>query len=254
MVLMRSVLVLLGVLVLELSVAHAAPRDSKELEKILNKVDDLYRGESSTGKMTMTVVTRHWKRTLQMEFHSKGKDRFLMKILSPKKERGTTTLRVKKDMWNYLPKVKRIIKVPVSMMGGSWMGSHFTNDDLVKQSRMANDFNSRISFDGVRDGRGRIEITSVAKEDAVVVWGKMVIEVDQKTYFPLQIRYFDEDLVLARTMTFGEPVQFSGRTIPASMKLTSEDKPNEFTEVRYDSLDFVTAVPDALFSRRNLER
>ena len=246
--------VLLGFFILQSASVASTSGEEEELLALVNSVDDLYRGESSAGKMTMKVVTEHWQRTLQLEFFNKGKDRSLVRILSPKKEKGTTTLRVKKDMWNYLPKVKRIIKVPVSMMGGSWMGSHFTNDDLVKQSRMADDFISRISFKGKRDGRDLIEITSIAREDAVVVWGKMVIEVDEKTRFPIRIRYFDEDLELARTMTFGEPVQFSGRTIPASMKLTSQDKPKEFTEVRYDSLDFVTPVPDSLFSRRNLER
>lgn len=111
-------------------------------------MDDLFRGKSSQGLMTMTVVTKHWKRTLTMQWWSKGKDRSLVRILAPKKEAGTATLRVGNDVWNYLPKVKRVIKLPSSMMSGSWMGSHFTNDDLVKESRMADDYTFKITFQG----------------------------------------------------------------------------------------------------------
>ena len=172
-------------------VATAAESQDARIDKMLNAVDDLYRGESSSGKMTMTVVTRHWKRTLQMEFHNKGTDRALVRILAPRKEKGTTTLRVKKDMWNYLPKTDRIIKVPVSMMGGSWMGSHFTNDDLVRQSRMADDFTYTLSFEGDRNGAKVSEVTCIAKEDAVVVWGKVIVEVKN-------IRYSITSLIFTR--------------------------------------------------------
>ncbi len=202
----------------------------------------------------MTVSTEHWKRTLQLEFYNKGKDQSLIRILSPKKEKGTATLRVKKDMWNYLPKVKRVIKVPVTMMGGAWMGSHFTNDDLVKQSRMADDFTYQLTFEGKRAGREVKEVTCIAREDAAVVWGKVVVEVLAKDSMPVAIRYYDEDLELIRTMEFGEFKTFGGRYIPALMKIVPKDKPGEYTEVRYDKLDFDAVIPDAIFSRRRLER
>lgn len=238
--------------------ASAAPTQAPALdvkaEAILNRIDDLYRGEASKGILTMRVSTEHWKRTLQLEFYNKGKDQSLIRILSPKKEKGTATLRVKKDMWNYLPKVKRVIKVPVTMMGGSWMGSHFTNDDLVKQSRMADDFTYQVTFEGERKGRDIREVTCIAREDAAVVWGKVVVEVLAKDSMPVAIRYYDEDMELTRTMEFGEFKTFGSRHIPALMKIVPKGKPGEFTEVRYDKLDFDAVIPDSTFSRRQLER
>ena len=226
----------------------------EQAEKILNQMDDMYRGDSSRGKLTMVVNTEHWNRTIRLEFFSKGEDKSLIRILSPKKEKGTTTLRVAEDMWNYLPKVKRVIKVPVSMMGGSWMGSHFTNDDLVKQSRMAEDFTYTLSFDGERNGQRVLEVTCIAKEDAAVVWGKIVVEVRSEDLLPLSTRFFDEDLELSRIMTFSDIRLFGKRKLPAVMTIRPQNKPSEYTQVRYEEVDFDASVADAIFSRRNLER
>lgn len=222
-------------------------------EEILNKVDDLYRGTSSHGRMTMTVVTAHWKRTLSLELWSKGKDRSLIRILAPLKEKGTSTLRSGNEIWNYLPKVNRVIKLPSSMMSASWMGSHFTNDDLVKDSRFTQDYTFRISFEGKRDGEDVVEITCTPKPDAPVVWGKVQVLVRRVDYLPAVIRYYDEDLRLARTMVFSDFRILSGRSLPTLMTLTPEDKPGEKTEVSYQEIHFDVSLSDTFFSLRNLQ-
>lgn len=222
--------------------------------QILDRVDDLFRGKSSKGRMTMTVVTKHWKRSLTMDWWSKGKDRSLIRILAPKKEQGTATLRVGNDVWNYLPKVKRVIKLPSSMMSGSWMGSHFTNDDLVKESRMADDFDFKISFQGQREGKEIIEITCIPKPDAAVVWGKVLVVVTAKDYMPIRTVYFDEDLNPARTMYFTKMGDLGGRRIPKVMKVIPHDKPGESTTVEYESMAFDIGLTDSVFSLRTLKK
>ena len=144
-------------------------------EKILDGVDDLYRSNASHGIITLSVTTVNWQRTLTLEQWSKDEDKSLFKILKPKKEKGLSTLRVDKNVWNYMPKVKRVVKIPSSMMSSSWMGSHFTNDDLVRESRMADDYNFSITFEGIREGNAIIEITCIPYNDAAVVWGKVVV-------------------------------------------------------------------------------
>ena len=93
--------------------------DTKEL---LARVDDMLRGDSSRGTMTMRVKTRRFERNLTMEIWSKGTERSLIRITAPAKEKGTATLKVEDQIWNYLPKVDRTIKVPASMMSGSLDG------------------------------------------------------------------------------------------------------------------------------------
>jgi outer membrane lipoprotein-sorting protein len=232
---------------------HPALAESLTAKEILDKVDDLYRGTSSHGKMTMEVVTSHWKRTLSLEFWSKGKDKSLARILAPLKEKGTATLRSGNEIWNYLPKVNRVVKLPSSMMSASWMGSHFTNDDLVKQSRFADDYTFEVARQGMRDGQEVVEITCIPKPEAPVVWGKVEVVVRQSDYLPLVIRYYDEGLHLARTMTFSDVKTLSGRSVPTVMTLTPEDKSDEKTQVSYDNLTLDVSLNDDAFSLRNLQ-
>jgi outer membrane lipoprotein-sorting protein len=221
---------------------------------ILDKVDDLYRGTSSHGKMTMDIVTEHWKRSLSLEFWSRGKDRSLVRILAPLKEKGTATLRAGSDIWNYLPKVNRVVKLPSSMMSASWMGSHFTNDDLVKQSRFTDDYDFKISYQGMRDGQDLIELTCIPKPEAPVVWGKVEVVVRRQDYLPVVTRYYDEGLHLARTMTFSNFKELSGRNLPTVMTLVPQDKPGEKTQVAYNEISFNVSLNDDVFSLRNLQQ
>ena len=223
-------------------------------KQILDKVDDLYRGKSSYARMTMKVVTEHWTREMKIEGWSKGKEKSLMRILSPRKEKGTATLKSGDNIWNYLPKVKRVIKVPSSMMGGSWMGSHFTNDDLIKESRMADDYDFKVSFEGKREGVEMTEITCIPKPDAAVVWGKVVVLVRTEDLQPLTVAYYDEDMELARTMTFSQFKTMSGRLLPSVMRMVPTDKPDEFTEFSYNEIEFDIELKDSKFSLRNLQR
>jgi outer membrane lipoprotein-sorting protein len=223
-------------------------------KKILDKVDDLFRSRSSHGFGTMTVATAHWKRSLSLEMWSKGKDRSLVRILAPKKEKGTTTLRSGNDIWNYLPKVNRVIKLPSSMMAASWMGSHFTNDDLVKESRMADDYTFEITFVGENESEEVVEVTCHPKPEAAVVWGKVLVRARLKDYLPLFVKYFDEDLRHARTMTFSQVSELGGRMLPAVVTMVPEEKPDESTVIRYEKMEFDLDLDNDFFSLRTLQR
>jgi hypothetical protein len=240
-----------------LGVAAAAPapaRGSLTAREILDRVDDLFRGESSHGRATMTVTTAYWTRTLSLEFWSHGKEQTLIRILAPQKEKGTATLRSGNDIWNYLPKVKRVIKLPSSMMSASWMGSHFTNDDLVRESRMTEDYTFAVTFDGERDGTAVVEITCTPKETAPVEWGRVVVVVRRSDDLPLAVRYYDEDLDLARTITYTGIRHLGGRELPTRLTAVPADKPAESTVVTYEDIAFDAPLGEETFSLRALQQ
>jgi len=220
---------------------------------ILNHVDDLFRGTSSRATMVMKVVTAHYTREMRLVAWSKGKNYSLVRILEPLKEKNTSTLKAGNNIWNYLPKVKRVIKIPSSMMGGSWMGSHFTNDDLVKESRMADDYTHSITFEGTRDGSEVIDLTLVPKPEAAVVWGKIVARVRKSDWTPLKIDYYGEKLELERSMSFSDIRTLGNRLLPATMRITPTNKPGEYTLVTYDDIAFDLALADSFFTLRNLQ-
>ena len=222
-------------------------------EIILNNVDDVYRSNASHGILTLSVKTSNWQRSLTLEQWSKGNDMHLLKVLKPKKEKNLATLRVDKNVWNYMPKVKRVVKIPSSMMSSSWMGSHFTNDDLVKQSRMVIDYNFSITYEGLRDGADIVEISCIPKKNAAVVWGKVEVIVYRNDFIPLNIVYYDEDLKLSRTLKFSNIQVLGGKKIPLQMKMVPIDEPEESTTILWEKINFDLTIKDDFFSLRKLQ-
>jgi outer membrane lipoprotein-sorting protein len=229
------------------AVAQETPRE------IVDRVDRMLRGASSRADVVMEIRTEHWRRSLEMRVWSLGTAYALVRVLAPPREAGTATLKVDNEVWNYLPRVDRTIKVPPSLMMGSWMGSHFTNDDLVKESRMVDDYDIAMSFEGDRDGVRVWEFTLMPKPTAAVVWGKVVMQVRQADLMPTWARYYDDRGNLVRTMTFSDYRRFSGRLVPAVMTVRPEDKPDERTTIRYRQLAFGVSLRPSFFSLRNLQ-
>jgi len=231
----------------------SAVADEDLARELLEGTDDMYRGESSVSTMTMTVQTERWTRSISMKIWTQGEERSLIQILSPPKEAGMATLKVEDNIWNYLPKVDRTMKVPASMMSGAWMGSHFTNDDLVKESRMADDYTYSVTDEPSTNPDGLYVVECTPRPDAPVVWGKVVVKVRGSDRIPTEITYWDEKGELARTMLFEEIQVMAGRSIPTRMKLIPADKPDEYTEMVYDSIEFDADVPDSTFTLQALK-
>ena len=226
----------------------------KRAKEILREVDDMWRGASSHTILTMQVKTSHYTRNLRLEGWSKGKEKTLIRILTPLKEKGTATLKSGNNIYSYLPRTDRTIRLTSGMMMGSWMGSHFTNDDLVKESRMEEDYDPTVSFEGRRDNKDIIEFMLIPKPDAAVVWGKVVLTVQADGYIPLVQYYYDEDMNIARTITFSDIKQMAGRPRPSVMRVVPADKPSEYTELVYEEFELDIKLSDAFFSLLRLKR
>ncbi len=222
--------------------------------QILEEIDDLWRMDSSYSVLTMRVKTSHYTRTVQMESWTKGKEKSLVRILSPKKEKGTATLKSGNTIYTYLPKTDRTIRLTSSMMMGSWMGSHFTNDDLVKESRLSDDYDPYLTFEGERDGIRILEFRLEPRPDAPVVWGRIVITVREADKLPLVSLYYDEDGRLVRTLTFTTIVKMGNRMLPSVMRVVPTEEPDEYTELVYEDLNFDVKPDDSFFSLIQLRR
>ncbi len=230
------------------------PTSVARAQEILRRLDDLWRGNSSHAIFSMNVKSEHYQRSMQMEAWSKGKDRSLVKILKPLKERGTATLKSGNHLYTYLPRTDRTIRLTSGMMMGSWMGSHFTNDDLVDESRMEEDYTPAVTFEGMRDEQEIIEFALIPNEDAAVVWGKIVITLFADNLLPIEEIFYDEDNVETRRMVFDDYKMLAGAIRPAVMRVTPTDKPGEYTEIIYQSLDLDVELKDSLFSINSLKR
>jgi outer membrane lipoprotein-sorting protein len=248
----RSSLATLAVVTL-LAVPHparAAP-PPPDVDRLLARMDDLYRSTSSIARMEITVTTPRNVRTLRIQAWTRGEDDALIVVEAPAREAGTATLRVGENLWNWLPRIARTIRVPPSMMLGSWMGTDFTNDDLVKESSLRKDFAARV--DRRSDAPAGWWLRLEAKEGVVGRWARIDLLVGDDD-LPIEERHFDRKGRLARTMRFDEPRTFGGRRLPARMVLVPEGDPGKRTEMRYLEARFDVSLPADVFSLSRLER
>jgi len=233
---------------------YGAESGRERAKKILREVDDMWRGKSSRVNFSMKVKTANYSRNLTMEGWSKGKEKTLVRITFPLKEKGTATLKSGNSIYTYLPKTDRTIRLTSGMMMGSWMGSHFTNDDLVKESRMEEDYDPDITFEGERDGLEIIEFTLIPKPEAPVVWGKKIVTVRAKSHIPIQEFYYDEDMQLVRTISFTDIKVLGGRRLASVLRVVPQDKPGEYTELVYNEMEFDINLKNSFFSIARLKR
>ena len=222
------------------------------VEGLLDKVDRLYRSDSSHATMEMKILTENWERTTVMEVWSRGMNDTLIKILSPRKDKGIKTLKLGNLMWNYFPKINKVLKVPPSMMMNSWMGSDFTNDDLVKENTLAEDYHAKLE-EHPSDPNQLYFIVLRPKNETVTVWGKISISIRRQDFMPVEQIYYNEDGEKKRVMEFSGIQQMGGKMIPAVMEMRTLNK-NSKTLIRYKSIDFKPVFSKSIFSFSQLRR
>lgn len=231
--------------------AVVAERDQPDVDALLRHLDDLYRSTSSIARIQIDVTSARSTRSMRLRAWTRGEEEVLVLIEAPPREAGTATLRVGNNLWNYLPKIARTIRVPPAAMLGSWMGTDFTNDDLVKESSLRKDFTARV------DRRSNTPpgwwLTLDVKPDVVGRWARIEVLVSDER-LPVEERHYDRKGRLARTMYFDEVKVLGGRSLPAHITLVPVDSTGQRTEMRYLDVEFDVPLPNDTFSLSRLER
>lgn len=240
-------LIRLIVTTLFLSSFSAAYADDAAVN-LLKKMDELFRSDSSTSTMKMTIITPNWQRTLKMQSWTRGMDDTFIRVLTPVKDRGVSTLKIDTDMWNYFPKINKTIKVPPSMMMGSWMGSDFTNDDLVREVSLLEEYNVEKTDEGAN-----WRLSLVPKQETVTVWGRIEFVIDKASLLPSEQIYFNEKGEKVRLMSFSDIREYSGRKMPAIMTMVPLNKTGHKTVIEYVEAEFDSEINPRIFTLRNLQ-
>ncbi len=237
------------ILVIMVSVFNVVAYADTEAVDLLKKMDELYRSDSSISTIKMHIVTPDWNRTLELQSWTAGMDDTFIRILSPKKDRGVATLKKGREMWNYFPKINKVIKVPPSMMMGSWMGSDFTNDDLVREVSLVKEYHVEK-----KQTETHYQLTLTPKKDTVTVWARIEIIVEKASLLPVEQSYFNEKGEKVRSMHFSDVRDFSGKNLPAKMSMVPFNKQGHKTEIEYIELEFDSKIKNNVFTLRNLQK
>src|SRR5688572_13628783 len=211
---------------------------------VIRKSDEKIRGESNRSEIKMTVVRPTWTREMTMKSWTKGDDLALILVTAPARDQGIVHLKRNRELWNWQPSIDRIIKLPPSMMLQSWMGSDFTNDDLVKESSAVNDYTHTFGKDTVINGMECYKIILSPKPNAPVVWGKIYSWITKKDFIQLRVEFYDEDGELVNTMVGSNIKDMDGRMLPTRLEMTPADKEGHKTIIEYISMKFNEPMED----------
>ena len=244
---MKRILLLIALFAFSGSMAQTA-------KEIVKMADDKMQGQSNRSEMKMTIVRPGWQREITMKGWALGRDYSLILITGPARDKGTAFLKRNNEMWNWQPSIDRTIKLPPSMMLQSWMGSDFTNDDLVKESSLVNDYEHILGEDTVINNLECYKIILDPREEASVVWGKIVIYIDKEELNQHLIYYYDEDDYLVNTMVLSNVKEMDGRLIPTHMEMIPAEEPQNKTVIDYLDMEFDLNLKESFFSQQNMKR
>jgi len=227
---------------------------AQDAKSIIEKSDKKVRGNSSIAEIKITIVRPKWSKEMVIKSWSKGNDYAVSLVKSPKKDKGIVFLKRKKEVWNWMPSIERTIKLPPSMMMQSWMGTDLKNDDLIKQSSLVTDYTHKLLKKEIIDGMECYKIELTAKEDASVVWGKILIWIDTKDFLQLKSEFYDEDDFLVNKIHASKIKQFGNRKLPSVIEFTTVEKPDNKTILEYVDIIFDKPIPDSYFLTRYMKR
>lgn len=229
-------------------------RPSQEIaaKEVVRIADNNMRGNTSQADITITIVRPNWQREMEMKAWTKGDDYTLILVKAPAKEKGIAFLKRKKEVWNWIPAIERTIKLPPSMMSQSWMGTDFTNDDLVKEASSVEDYEHRHLGRENLDGKECYKIEMVPKPSAAIVWEKVIVWIDAQDFLQLKAEFYDEDGELVNIMNSSNIKIFGSRKVTTQIEMIPTDKEGYKTVIQYNHLLYDEEIPENFFTTRNM--
>lgn len=225
--------------------------EERDAKAIVRDAIDHWRGLSSYTEMTMIIHRPDWERSMTMRAWTMGDDHSLVRVVEPRKDRGNGTLTDDKSMWSYSPKINRVIKVPSSMMGQSWMGSDFSNKDVARADEIVDEYEHTLLSTEEVDGIIVYEIEAIPDEDAAVVWGSEVLRI-REDHVVLEHSFFDQDGELVKSLTTMEIAEMGGRISAKRQRMSKADAADEWTEIQVNEVDYDVELKESLFTLSNL--
>jgi outer membrane lipoprotein-sorting protein len=230
------------------------PVRAQDARDIVRKANDLLHGLKSYSEISMTIRKPAWSRTIVLKSWALEPDYSMIYVTEPARDRGTVTLKRKQEVWNWLPSIQRVIKIPPSMMLQSWMGSDFTNDDLVRESSIVDDYTHTIVGEDTVAGYPCWRIRLTPKPDAGVVWGELIVWISRKEYLELRTDFYDEDETLVKSFVGSDVRTFDGRTLASHWEMIPVSEPGKRTILDYRDIKFHVNLNQSFFSEENMKR
>ncbi|MGD8425995.1 MAG: outer membrane lipoprotein-sorting protein [Balneolaceae bacterium] len=227
---------------------------AQDASEIVKKADEKFRGDQSKAELTMKIIRPTWERTVSMRFWTLGTTYSMILITSPARDEGTAFLKRENEIWNWVPRIGRVVKMPPSMMSQSWMGSDFTNDDLIKEASIVTDYTHKLVGDSTVSGRECYNVELTPKPDAPVVWSKILMWISKDDYLELRTEFYNEYDEKVNVMEGSNIKTLGGRLLPAKLEMIPQDKKNQKTVLEYHQINFNPGISQRFFTVQQMKR
>ncbi|MEH6746905.1 MAG: outer membrane lipoprotein-sorting protein [Maribacter arcticus] len=244
----------IGIIIFIMPIVTVFSQQDLSAKEIVKKADDNMRGKTSEADITIKIIRPNWSREMNMKAWSKGDDYSMILVTSPAREKGTVFLKRIKEVWNWIPSIERTIKLPPSMMSQSWMGTDFTNDDLVKEASSVSDYNHTLLGKETISNKDCYKIEMEPKPSAAIVWEKVVVWIDSADFLQLKAEFYDEDGELVNIMNSSDVKEVGGRKITSKIEMFPVDKEGNSTVIMYNDIIFDIPINDNFFTTRNMKQ
>ncbi|MGB0849654.1 MAG: outer membrane lipoprotein-sorting protein [Bacteroidia bacterium] len=244
---------ILGIAILG-SIAISMKNAPISANQILKKAEDKLTSSTIVSEMDITITRPKWSKTMSLKTWGKGSDYAMAYVMAPDKDKGVVYLKSKSEVYNYLPKINKTVKLPAALLSQNWMGTDMSTDDLVKLTKLTSDYNASIDGSEMVSGRDCYKINLLPKDEADVLWGKLVLCIDKKEFVQMKTVFFDEDLEVVNTMTSSNLKNMGGKIMPSKMVMKPEGKKGHSTQVTYKSMKFNSPIPTSFFTKGNMPK
>jgi len=251
---MKLKMVLILVLFFECHSENLIAQQKITATEIVEKADELIRGKTNTSVLEMEIIRPTWKRKIGMKSWGKGHDYSMTYITAPAQDKGQVFLKLKSNMWNYIPAIGRMIKIPASMMSQGWMGSDYTNDDILKESSIVVDYNHKLIDEETVNGYKTYKIEMTPKENAAVVWSKVIMWIIKDNFIQIKTAFYDEDNELVKSELSFDFKKMDGRLIPSKIEIVPANEEGKKTVLYIKEMHFNISLPVTFFSQQNMKR
>lgn len=220
--------------------------------EIVRKALEHWRADSSQSRSRMTVHRPEWSREMSLESWTKGMTHSLVRFTAPARDAGSASLKIENEMWSFSPKVRRVIKIPASMMSQSWMGSDFSYSDLARDDEIVQFYTHKFLTPEQHEGQLVYVVEALPKDGAPVVWGKEIVKV-RADYVLLAHHFYDQDLKLVKRLDTQKIALLGGRLFPALMRMSNVERPEEWTDIEHLDVQFEVVIPSQTFTLAHLQ-
>jgi outer membrane lipoprotein-sorting protein len=242
---------LFGIAVLA-SIAISMKTGDPTAEQILKKAEQKLTASTIEADLDITIKRPKWTKTMGLKTWGKGSDYAMAYVKSPAKDAGTVYLKAGNDVYNYLPKIKKTVKLPANLLSQNWMGTDMSTDDIVKLTKLTTDYKATLAGSVTLSDRDCYVLLLLPKPDASVLWGKMVLAIDKQDYIQMKTLFYDEDMELVNTVIASQVKNMGGKMLASKMVMIPAGKKGQTTTVIYSSMKFDSPISASFFTKSNM--